>query len=112
MRADDSRVRPGGEVLAANIRRVRTAQRFGFAELSRNLTDIGRPIPELGLRRIESLERRVDIDELLALAYVFEVCPVDLMVSKEVTDEPYAVTPGNELRPRACGIGSGVSLYA
>jgi hypothetical protein len=44
MRADDSRVRPGGEVLAANIRRVRTAQRFGFAELSRNLTDIGRPL--------------------------------------------------------------------
>jgi hypothetical protein len=54
----------------------------------------------------------VDIDELLALACVFEVCPVDLMVSKEATDEPYAVTRETNSRPRACGIGSGVSLYA
>jgi hypothetical protein len=49
----------------------------------------------------------VDIDELLALACVFEVCPVDLMVSKEATDEPYAVTRETNSRPRACGIGSG-----
>jgi hypothetical protein len=68
--------------------------------------------PRAGLRRIESLERRVDIDELLALACVFEVCPVDLMVSKEATDEPYAVTRETNSRPRACGIGSGLSLYA
>jgi hypothetical protein len=43
----------------------------------------------------------VDIDELLALACVFEVCPVDLMVSKEATDEPYAVTPGNEFEAQS-----------
>ena len=43
----------------------------------------------------------MDIDELLALACVFEVCPVDLMVSKEATDEPYAVTPGNEFEAQS-----------
>jgi hypothetical protein len=48
----------GCEVLAANIHRVRTAQRLGFAELFRLLSDVGRPIPELGLRRKEKGERR------------------------------------------------------
>ena len=93
--APSTRVGPAGEVLAANIKRVRTAQRLGFAELSRLLTDIGRPIPELGLRRIELGERRVDYDDLLALCYVLKVCPVDLMVSKDATFEPYSVTPAH-----------------
>ena len=82
---DDARVGPAGEVLAANIHRVRTAQRLGFAELSRQLSDIGRPIPELGLRRIEKWRRRVDFDDLLALSYVLKIAPVDLMVSKDAT---------------------------
>jgi hypothetical protein len=34
----------------------------------------------------------VDFDEVLALAYVPWVAPVDLMVSSSATDEPYAVT--------------------
>jgi hypothetical protein len=96
MARDDTRVGPAGEVLAANIRRVRTAQRLGYAELSRMLTDIGRPIPELGLRRIEIGERRVDFDDLLALCYVLKVCPVDLMVSQDATNEAYPLIPSRE----------------
>ena len=84
---------PAGEVLAANIRRIRTAQRLGYAELSRQMADIGRPIPELGLRRIEVGARRVDVDDLIALSYVLKVAVVDLMVDKDATDEPYPVTP-------------------
>ena len=53
--------------------RVRTAQRLGYAELARNLAKVGRPIPELGLRRIERGERRVDFDDLLALSYVLKI---------------------------------------
>ncbi len=87
------RVGPAGEVLAANIQRLRAAQRLSLAELSRNLAKVGRPIPELGLRRVERGERRVDFDDLLALAYVLKVCVVDLMVSKDATDEPYPVAP-------------------
>jgi hypothetical protein len=90
------RVGPAGEVLATNIRRVRTAQRLGYAELSRLLANIGRPIPELGLRRIEIGERRVDFDDLVALCYVLEVCPVDLMVDKDATTEAYPLIPSRE----------------
>jgi transcriptional regulator with XRE-family HTH domain len=99
MALDDTRIGPAGEVLAANIKRIRTAQRLGYAELSRLLTDIGRQIPELGLRRIEKGERRVDYDDLLALAYVLKVCPVDLMVSMDASDdESYPVVPEREFR--------------
>jgi hypothetical protein len=51
-----------------------------------------RPIPELGLRRVELGERRVDYDDLLALAYVLQIAPVDLMVNKDATNESYPMT--------------------
>jgi hypothetical protein len=93
MALDNTRVGPAGEVLAGNIYRIRKTQRIGYMELSRLLADVGRPIPELGLRRIEKGERRVDFDDLLALAYVLKVCPVDLMVSGDVADgDPYPIT--------------------
>jgi hypothetical protein len=99
MAVDDTRIGPAGEVLAASIRRIRTAQRLAFAELSRELDKVGRPIPELGLRRIERGERRVDYDDLLALAYVLRVCPVDLMVSSAANDDdPYPVIPAREFK--------------
>jgi hypothetical protein len=98
MALDNTRTGPAGQVLAGNIRRIREAQRIGYMELSRLLADVGRPIPELGLRRIEKGERRVDFDDLLALAYVLKVCPVDLMVSNEAADnDPYQVIPTERL---------------
>jgi len=91
-------VGPAGMALAANIARVREAQRLSYIDLSRELAKAGRSIPELGLRRIEKGERRVDFDDLLALAYVLEVCPVDLMVSSEAADgDPYPVVPTEQL---------------
>jgi len=90
------RVGPAGEVLATNIHRVRTAQRLGYAELSRLLSDVGRPIPELGLRRIELGDRRVDFDDLVALCYVLKIAPVDLIVDKDATTEPYPLIPSRE----------------
>lgn len=93
MASEDVRVGRAGEVLAANIKRVREARRLGYAEFSRQLTGIGRPIPELGLRRIELGERRVDADDLLALSYVLQVAVVDLLVPKDMNDEPYPITP-------------------
>jgi hypothetical protein len=50
-----------------------------FVELSERLSAAGRPIPVLGLRRIERGERRVDVDDLVALAVVFGVSPERLL---------------------------------
>jgi transcriptional regulator with XRE-family HTH domain len=94
---DETRIGTAGWVLATNIKRVRTAQRLTFSEVVEMLRDVGREIPLLGLRRIERGERRVDIDDLLALAYVLKISPVDLLVSKDATDEPYPLTPEIEV---------------
>lgn len=85
---------PAGEELRRNIKRIREGQRLTFVELSERLGSIGRPIPVLGLRRIERGERRVDVDDLLALAYALGVPPVDLLVPGELrTQDPYDLTP-------------------
>jgi transcriptional regulator with XRE-family HTH domain len=63
-----------------NVRRIREARGLSYAELSRQLADMGRQIPPLGLRRIESGERRVDADDLVALAIALGVTPITLLM--------------------------------
>lgn len=80
--------------MAANVARIRDAQRLTYVDLSKRLTDLGRPIAVLGLRRIERGERRVDADDLLALAVALGVPPVDLVIPADLADDaPYNVTP-------------------
>ncbi|MFE9092624.1 helix-turn-helix domain-containing protein [Streptomyces sp. NPDC007264] len=64
---------PTGETVRQNIERIRTAKRLTYVELSERLTELGRRIPVLGLRRIERGERRVDADDLMALAVALGV---------------------------------------
>jgi len=71
---------PTGEAVAANVARIREAQNLSYAELSRRLRDFGRPIAVLGLTRIEKSERRVDADDLAALALALGVAPITLLM--------------------------------
>jgi transcriptional regulator with XRE-family HTH domain len=64
-----------------------------YQELAERLEKVGRPIPVLGLRRIESEERRVDADDLVALAIVLGVSPVTLLMPYTIDeDEPVSLT--------------------
>lgn len=74
-----NRVGPVGEALRHNIRRIREGRRITYVELSERLGNVGRPIPVLGLRRIERGERRVDVDDLAALATALSVTPAQLL---------------------------------
>lgn len=67
-----------GEQVAANIKRFRGGMQY--KELSEKLKDVGRPIAPLGLKRIESGERKVDVDDLMAFAIVFDVSPLTLLL--------------------------------
>ncbi|UNN00738.1 helix-turn-helix domain-containing protein [Rhodococcus opacus] len=78
---------PSGRATAGNIKRLREEQKITYAELSRMLADIGRPIPTLGLSRIEANERRIDIDDLIALSVALEVSPNTLLMPYETDDE-------------------------
>lgn len=69
---------PTGRTVADNIRRFR--QNLAYTELAARLEQIGRTIPTLGLRKIESYERRVDADDLVALAIALGVSPATLLM--------------------------------
>lgn len=89
---------PTGESLSANVKRLREGQNLSFAEMSRRLAACGRPIPELGLRHIERGQRKVDVDELTALAIVLKTTPAYLLIRDTANhDDPVKVTGANEL---------------
>lgn len=67
---------------------------LSYAELSRRLAEIGRDIPPLGLRRIESGERRVDADDLMALAVALGVSPISLLMPATDTNNDLVQVTG------------------
>jgi transcriptional regulator with XRE-family HTH domain len=71
---------PIGTAVAANIERWRESQNLSYAELSRRLDELGRPIAPLGLTRIRDHKRRVDVDDLVALALALGVSPTTLLL--------------------------------
>jgi len=71
---------PTGESTRHRFKHRRKKMRMSYAELSRILDDLGRPIPPLGLRRIENGQRRIDVDDLIALSWALEVSPIDMLI--------------------------------
>ena len=74
-----------GENVRRNVARLRSKKELGYAELSRNLGNLGRAIPPLGLARIEKGERRVDADDLVALARALSTT-VETLLAPEGND--------------------------
>lgn len=93
-----------GRVVAANVRNLRAARRMTRDELVERLTRLGRPIPLLGIARIEKLERRVDVDDLAALAEVFGVTTGQLL-EPAPCDQCHGAPPAG-FSCNACGTGS------
>jgi transcriptional regulator with XRE-family HTH domain len=71
---------PTGNRVMANIKRLRQSQGLTYKELSDRLDLLGRPIPVLGLSRLEKGERRVDADDLVVLALALGVTPNRLLL--------------------------------
>jgi transcriptional regulator with XRE-family HTH domain len=69
------------DVVRRRVKELREQQRLTYVELAERLGQVGSPIPVLGLRRIERGERRVDVDELLALAEVLGVQLAELLTA-------------------------------
>jgi transcriptional regulator with XRE-family HTH domain len=82
---DKKPIQPGpiGLAVAHNVEKLRESQNLSYAELSRRLTELGRPIAPLGLTRIRDRQRRVDADDLVALALALDVSPATLLLPPE-----------------------------
>lgn len=73
-------VQSTGENVRQNVVRWRKARGWSTYELAGKLAAAGRAIPQSGVSRIESGARRVDVDDLTALAAVLGVSPVLLLL--------------------------------
>lgn len=74
-----------GKAVAANIEHLRKEAGMTFVGLSEELARFDRSIPPLGLRKIVAETRRVDADDLMALAVVFNVSPASLLMPNLAT---------------------------
>src|SRR5215831_934583 len=73
---------PIGHYVIKNLEQLRGLRGLSYRELSDRLKALGRPIPTLGLSRIEKGSRRVDADDLVALALALRVNPAALLLPR------------------------------
>ena len=89
---------PTGRRVADAIRRIRRGdkQDITTAELSRRLTALGQPIPDTSITKTEQGTRRVDVDDLVALAAALGTTPNTLLLPQVGylgTSEHHQLTP-------------------
>ncbi|MDQ1583773.1 MAG: hypothetical protein QOF36_1827, partial [Microbacteriaceae bacterium] len=78
-----------GEVARTQLRAVRTAQRLSLREVSERVTAMGHDLSLSAVSKIENGTRRMDVDDLTALAAALGVAPPTLLLpnAEEVHDE-------------------------
>ncbi len=92
---------PVGARVGERVRELRRERGFDLRELSTRLAEEGRPVGLGQLSKLELGQRRVDVDDLVALAVVLNVSPNRLLLP-EVTgreEDEVALTPGHPRVP-------------
>lgn len=85
---------PIGERIRHRVAALREDRRLTLAQLSERLGELGRPILPSGLSKIENGERRVDVDDLVALALALDTTPNALLLPAEAdAGTPAPLTP-------------------
>src|SRR4051812_4283905 len=77
------RLGPTALRVAANVKRLRGERGMDLKALSVRLTELGQSIGVAQLSKLERAERRVDTDELVALALALEISPNLLLLPHE-----------------------------
>lgn len=81
---------PHGEtnrIVAENVARLRAERRWSLRELAERLPKGAGWIGHSGIRSLEANERAASVDNLTALAAVFDVSPVALLMPYVPSDE-------------------------
>jgi transcriptional regulator with XRE-family HTH domain len=87
---------PVGRRIGTTVRRIRHERGLDLRELADRLAEEGHPIKLAQLSKLERGERRVDVDDLVALALVLNVTPNQLLMPEppaEGDDQVVTLTP-------------------
>lgn len=85
---------PISERIAHNVAELRTGRGMTLRDLSIRMGELGRPTLPSGIMKIEDGSRRVDVDDLVALALALNVTPNRLLLPPEAgTDKGVDLTP-------------------
>ncbi|MFJ6438679.1 helix-turn-helix domain-containing protein [Streptomyces sp. NPDC091416] len=93
MTAEKRRPRPATQygptavAVAQNVKRLREVRNLTIYALSGALGEAGRPITPSAVAKIEKQQRQVTVDDLAALATVFNVSPAALLLPMSEADE-------------------------
>ncbi len=72
--------------VAANVRALRKGLGLDLAQLSVRLSEVGQPISLKALSKLETGQRRVDVDDLVALALALDVTPNRLLLTETASN--------------------------
>lgn len=81
------------EAVAKNVTALRGKRRLSQQALAALMGELGRPMQSSAIAKIEKGDRRVDVDDLVALAVALNVAPARLLLPDLDVDEPVQVTP-------------------
>jgi transcriptional regulator with XRE-family HTH domain len=95
---------PVSQQVSHNVSELRRKRGMSLTALSEEMSRVGRPILSTGLSKIETGERRVDVDDLVALALALGVSPARLLLPGRegpVVEPPDGIDEDFLHRPRA-----------
>ncbi len=75
-----------GRRVAENLARLRGSRRLSQIDLAGRLMKLGRPMSAYSISKIESKDRRMDVDDLVALAVALETTPNRLLLPGDASD--------------------------
>jgi transcriptional regulator with XRE-family HTH domain len=80
--------------VSENVNRHRLKRKLGLRGLAKKLGEVGRPLTHSAVDQIEKGTRRVDVDDLMALAAALDVSPITLLMPAEVDVSTVVVATG------------------
>ncbi|MFF1413375.1 helix-turn-helix domain-containing protein [Streptomyces sp. NPDC058289] len=78
---------PVGAHVAANLKALRASLLLTTEQLAERMTGLGRPMHANTITRMEKKQRRVDVDDLVALALALETRPDALLLPMTIAKE-------------------------
>ncbi len=80
------------DTVSENVKRLREKRNLGLRGLAKKLGEVGRPLTHSAVDQIEKGTRRVDVDDLMALAAAFDVSPITLLMPASARNDLVEVT--------------------